>query len=210
MNMLAGIITTRRQRPRKCRDCGYPIPPRGRCTECGVPVTPSMPSSLGTRTWLFCLTASAAALVGIALIVLIADAWSAIPSGSVFARPETLTLGLLVVSGLFSGLGLLCQIQLVRCRRAMGVRHRRPWTDPLVPFLLVIPVLSITSVTAVFTFTGHLPWRIAPQLVLIERFSLFMLIACQLAVAILIGRLLAQIVGLFNSIDRDWWRRRGD
>jgi hypothetical protein len=208
--MLAGIITTGRRRPRRCRDCGYPIPPRGRCSECGVPVAPSIPSSLGKRSRRFCLTAFAAALTGIALIVLIADAWSAIPSGSMFSSPERLALGLLLVSVLFSGLGLLCQAQLVSCRHAMGVRHRRPWTDPLVPFLLVIPVLSITSITAVFTFTGHLPWRIAPQLIVIERFSLFMLIACQLAVAILVGRLLARIVGLLNSIDRDWWRNRVD
>ena len=208
MNTLVGIITSRRQRVRRCRDCGHPITPRGRCTECGVPVTPAIPPSLGPRTRLFALTAATTALLGFAVILLVGDAWTTIPAGSMFSTPRSLLTALFLVAFSFSLFGFLCQFQLVRCRRAMGIRHRRPWADPLLPLLLVIPVLSIASVGAVFTLTGHLPMRIAPQLLVIERLSLLMMIGCQVAVVILLGRLLAELVGIFNSIDRDWWRRR--
>ena len=154
------------------------------------------------------MTVAGTVLLGFAVIVLVADAWTTIPAGSMFSTPGSLLTALSVLAFSYSLFGFLCQYQLVRCRRAMGIRQRRPWADPLLPVLLVIPVLAIASVGAVFTFTGHLPAGIASQLVVIERLSLLMIVVCQVAVVILIARLLAELVAIFNSIDRDWWINR--
>lgn len=172
-----------------------------------MPVTPAIPDSLGIRSGMFLTTAVSTIASGTVFVALVLDTWSLPPAGSWFGDPTHLLCVLQITAILFGLGGFLCQLQLVRCRRATGVRRRRPWADPLIPVLIAPAALAMFSVATVLTYTGQLPIRIWSSLFTIERVSLVLIVGFELAAVVLVGRLLADLISLLNSIDRDWWRR---
>jgi hypothetical protein len=152
-------------------------------------------------------TLSVTFLVGVALVLLVVDAWNHMPTGSVASSPAWLIGTLFLGAAIFGLLGSLCSQQFDRCQIAMGLRRRRFWTDPFIPALLAIPVFAIFSVGRTLTYTSLLNWRLYDEIATIEGFSFLLLIGCELIVAILIGRRFHDLVVILNSIDRDWWRR---
>lgn len=168
---------------------------------------PAIPPSLPVRMGGLAATVSVTLLVGVALVLLVPDAWNNMPTGSVASSPAGLIRTLLLAAAIFGLLGSLCAWQLDRCRIAMGMRRRRFWTDPFIPTLLAIPVFAISSVGRTLTYTPLLNWRLYDEIAHIEGVSLLLLIGCELIVAILFGRRFRDLVVILNSIDRDWWRR---